>query len=375
MDSQRTNLASADLPGTDTWQEVLGEVSPEHQFLSHHWYDVWGRTYAANDGEMSPMVFSTPAAQTGPLEEKNSIFPCISRSRYGIQILSMAGYYYPFRTFLFHPDVKDRAIERFAKSVHEQGSASIVNLGPIQMSDGLGVALRHSFGQLRWHVCEVSAGAQQVIELPDSIEKFRASLSRNLRRNHDRRKRALESMGQLDIAHYSSCSAEQWNQVVDQCSSIEARSWLASDDNGKTRIYGREDFWKSYLAAEDGSRRMSISLVSLDSNPIAYSLAIDSGSCRYSISGQYDEAYKKYGVGIIADMQMFVNAIENGFKVVNMGDGEGEYKQRWGAQPGSELQSFYLFRAGISGWFMYKLFRTLNQLRDSTLLHKLNRYF
>ena len=83
------------------WSKVLERVPPEHQFLSHHWYDVWNRTYAANDDEMHPIVYSstvTATASTSSTEQafkKESLFPCVKRSRFGIQVLSMAGYYYP----------------------------------------------------------------------------------------------------------------------------------------------------------------------------------------------------------------------------------------------------------------------------------------
>ena len=356
---------------SEVWQDLLEVTSADQQFLSHHWYDVWSRTYAANDGDFTPVTFTS--ANGDQSHSKDSIFPCVVRSRGGIQVLSMAGYYYPFRTFLCHPDVRDTATERFMEAVHDDSSAAIVLLGPLQTDDDVSAPLVSSFQRKNWKICEVSAGAQQLVKLPGTVEEFRASLSRSLRKNHDRRKRSLESIGQFDISYYNSCSSELWDQAIDQCAQVESRCWLA--DDGKTRVYGQEEFWKGYAAREDGSRRLSVWVVSLDSKPIAYSLAVDSGASRYSISGQYDEAYKKHGVGIIAVMRMFEQGIETGKTVVNMGDGESEYKRRWGAQHGTELQSFYTFRPNIIVRLAHRGSLTVNWLRQNSVIHRLTRLF
>lgn len=357
------------------WSEVLKEVSPERQFLSHHWYDVWNRTYAANDSQLRPVVYTSTVTTAEQPAGKANLFPCVLRSRFGIQVLSMAGYYYPFRTFLCQSEVKETAIDYFADTVHVDTSATILHVGPLQTNDQINSPLQASFRRKNWKIIDVSAGPQQVVELPDTVEAFHASLSRNLRKSHARRKRALEATGQFDISYYNNCTVTEWEQVIDSCSEIEARSWLASDSDGKTRIYGCESFWKNYAQHPDGSKRLSVWVITLNSKPIGYSLAIDAGSLRYSISGQYDEAYKKYGVGIIADMSMFEQAVESGKRVVNMGDGEADYKQRWGAEPGAELQSLYFFRPSVLGWLGRTAFRTLEQIRHSPLFYWLNRFF
>jgi hypothetical protein len=358
----------------EAWDEVLQAVSPEHRFLSHHWYDTWSRTYAANDEDMQPVVYSSTVA-TADVAARASLFPCVLRHRAGIQVLSMAGYYYPFRTFLCPPDVKDAAINGFVDAIHDESKVAVVLVGPLQTDDPVCDALQNAFRRRRWRLCGVDAGAQQVVQLPDSVEAFRASLSRNLRKNHDRRLRSLESAGEFEISYYNDCSADRWEHAISACAEVESRSWLALDDDGKTRVHGRESFWNSYAAHKDGSQRLSIWVVSLDGQPIAYSLAIDSGQCRYSISGQYDEAYKKHGVGIIADMSMFVQSIESGKTVVNMGDGESDYKRRWGAEPGVDLQSLYIFRPGVIGLLGHTAFRTLERMRHSKWFYRLNRYF
>ena len=74
-------------------------------------------------------------------------------------------------------------------------------------------------------------------------------------------------------------------------------------------------------------------------------------------------------------MSMFEQAVESGKRVVNMGDGESEYKRRWGARPSASLQSLYFFKPGAIGWLAASAFRTLERVRHSPVFYRLNRYF
>ena len=163
----------------------------------------------------------------------------------------------------------------------------------------------------------------------------------------------LQGLGEVTIEKFNSCSSEEWTMLVDDCSDIESQSWLFSDAKGKMRIKGKESFWKEYLKGKDAQRRVNIWLVKLNGHPISFTLAIDSGLSRYSISGQYNAQYKKYGVGLLADYEMLQDSIYMGIKTVNLGDGDFEYKDRWGAKPGSQLADYIYFRPNMLGRLLY----------------------
>jgi hypothetical protein len=58
---------------------------------------------------------------------------------------------------------------------------------------------------------------------------------------------------------------------------------------------------------------------------------------------------KDYGPGWIVDQHLFVDAIEKGLKSVNMGDGYGYYKSRWGAVPSAHLRNYIVFQPSLVG--------------------------
>jgi len=355
----------------DEWQQLLQNVSPELRFLDRHWYNVWGQSYAANDNSI--VATANYAATTSDDNATLGIFPCALRNLVGIKVLTMAGYYDPFRTFLCPSGREADAIDYFLTTIVEQGDIAAVYLGPIPVDSLVSIEIERSFSSQRWMLSKVDLGAQQIVHLPDTLDTFRASLSRNLCKNHDRRKRQLAELGNLEIRHYNACSEERWCMAIEHCSTIEANSWLVGKKSGATRVFQQEEFWQHYVSCREASRRLSAWVVYLSEIPIAYSLALDAGGCRYSISGQYDKAYRKYGVGIIADMAMFEDAIENGFDVVNMNDGEAEYKKRWGARAGSTLQTWYLFKPGTIGKLLYTAFKSTSWLRSLAFISAFQR--
>ena len=370
MTSENSAYLQGGTEDRERWESIIRAVSPEYRFLDQHWYSVWGRDYAANNAQLLAVTYSE---NDNPLVSKG-IFPVVVRRLHGISVLSMAGYYYPFRSFICNPEYKDHAAIKFVDTVKNDSSAQIVQLGRLQATDVVCDALDTAFRDRKWKVCKIRAGNQQIVKLPASVPEFRAGLSRNLRKNHDRRKRQLEAKSGFEIAYYTGCDKATWERVINQCAEVESRSWL-NIEGQNTRVYESEAFWKSYSADQNGSNRLAVCVLTMDAKPIAYSLAIDSGKCRYSISGQYDVDYKKLGVGIIADMVMFEQAIESGLEVVNMGEGEWDYKSRWGAEPGPALQSYYMFRPGLIGFGLYSMFVTVNHLRKSSLFSWLNKFF
>ena len=347
------NLLSAHLVdeiAIDRWDNILSQLSPEIQFLNSNWYSSWGENYLPKQEPNSSLKYISIENNEQIL---HAICPCVSISRFGIKMLSTAGYYYPFRSFLFLSESVIDSSRSFVDAVHNLSKASIVRIGPAVVSDVNNQKLKDSFLNSKWKCHEINRGVEQVVNLPRSVEDFEKSLSKNLRKNLIRRTKRLSKLGQVKVALFKNCSSKEWARVIDQCADIESRSWVVDAADGKTRIYQKESFWKEYLTCKDACKRVAVWQVMLDEKPIAYSFAIDSGNCRYSISGQYDKEFRDYGVGIMVDKPMFEDAIESGMKIVNMGDGEAKYKDQWGVEAGSQLKDYVYFRPSVLGWIAY----------------------
>ena len=331
-------------------QHLASQVSPEYKFMSQGWYSSWGSKYLPSEHPNSHIKYISITDMNDKLQ---GVYPCVVIPKFGFNVLSAAGFYYPFRTILHSSELTTDCANAIVETVNYEIKENIIRMGPTNIDEPINQIIKRKFKDLGWMCNEINHGAQQIITLPSYVDEFKQSLGKSLRKNLKRRLKQLQELGEVTIEKFNNCSSEEWTMLVDDCSDIESQSWLFSDAKGKMRIKGKESFWKEYLKGKDAQRRVNIWLVKLNGHPISFTLAIDSGLCRYSIAGQYNAQFKKYGVGLLADYEMLQDSINMGIKTVNLGDGDFEYKDRWGAKPGSQLADYIYFRPNMLGRLLY----------------------
>jgi CelD/BcsL family acetyltransferase involved in cellulose biosynthesis len=67
------------------------------------------------------------------------------------------------------------------------------------------------------------------------------------------------------------------------------------------------------------------------------------------VANGYDEAWKASSPGSLLSLDIFRDAIGRGLRLVDWGQGDSGYKQRWGARPGARMMDLILFRPGLVG--------------------------
>lgn len=331
------------------WEHFSKHVSPSLQFLNKDWYSAWERNHLVREHPHSHVEYLSLFDDRGNLQ---GTFPHVRFSKFGFKILSNAGLYYPFRSILFSSESTADCSQAFVSTISNNHRNCIVRIGPAVEDDPAISMIRDSFQQQGWNRYEIDRGNTLVIKLPESIDEFEANLSRKFVKDVKRRKRKLETLGTIEYSRFNNCSDKVWSDVIDQCSSVEERSWLADSEDGEMRIRQNSHFWKQYLQSQDASRRVVVWTIAIDGVPVAFSFGIDSGSRRYSFSGHYDKKYKKYGLGIIVDKCMYEDAIDCNLESIDMGTGEADYKIRWGARIDSRIVDYIYIPPTIMGKFI-----------------------
>ena len=334
----------------DQWDRFSKSVSPDLQFLNRCWFSTWEQDYLPS---LNPDSHIKYISLFDSCDNMHGTFPYVEFSRFGLKILSMAGLYYPFRSILFSAEIASDCANAFVTTIHESYRNSIIRIGPTVEDELANKIIKGYFLDLGWKCYQMDRGKTNIICLPNSIDEYHNILGKKYIKNIRRSERNLGKLGEVRCERFNNCDPEVWADVIDRCAKIEKRSWLASDDDAEMRIAENRDYWKHYLEFNDASQRAVIWLVSLDGEPIAYSFSIDSGDCRYSFSGHYDEEFKKYGPGIIVDRCMYEDAITSGIKTIDMGWGEADYKDRWGAKPGSRITDYIYFPPNMIGQIAY----------------------
>lgn len=343
------------------WLHLADQVSSEFRFLDQNWYLSWETKY---------LPFEYPNTQVKYLsitdinKKLQGVYPYMLVSKFGLKILTSAGFYFPFRMILHSTKLTAGCANTFVKTIHNEPKAYIVRIGPMEVDQPINHILKSKFQDFGWMCHEINRGNQQIVILPGSVDEFTRSLSKNLYKNLKRRLKKLRELGEVSIEKFNNCSSGEWAHLIEYCSDIESQSWLSGNTDVKPRIKGNEAFWKKYLENNAAQRRVNIWLVKLNNNPVSFTLAIDSGSSRYNISGQYNAQFKKYGVGLLADYEMLQDSIHMGFKTVNFGLDQAEYKDRWGAKHGSQLVDYIYFRPGMLGYFLHSVLKIWKTLRS-----------
>ena len=334
----------------DQWNEIASSVAPNLRFLNKDWYATWEHNYLPQMNAKSQIkyysLFDDNSAMLG-------IFPYVEFSKYGFSILSAAGLYYPFRSILFSKNHTSDCAKAFVKTIHESSRNKIVRLGPVVEDDIVNSEISSLLLGLGWKCYQTDRGRTHIINLPSSVSEYNDSLNKKFASNVRNKKRKLEATGNVQYIRYNNCDSKVWENVLDQCSSIEKKSWLAKNKDAELRITKNLAFWNNYLQSDDASRRTYVIMIELDGQPIAFDFAIDSGDCRYGFFSHYDEDFREFGAGILTHYFMIEDAINAGKKTLDMGDSNSAFKSRWKAKPGSRIIDNVFFPPSLVGKAMH----------------------
>jgi hypothetical protein len=108
-------------------------------------------------------------------------------SKFWFKILSAAGFYYPFRIVLRSAKSTDSCAAAFVEIVNNEIKENIIRIGPTDTEQPVNNILESKFRDFGWMCHKINRGTQQIIILPDSVNEFKQSLSKNLYKNLKRR--------------------------------------------------------------------------------------------------------------------------------------------------------------------------------------------
>jgi CelD/BcsL family acetyltransferase involved in cellulose biosynthesis len=273
----------------------------------------------------------------------------------------LAGPYEPVRGFVCHAHATEEVSRAFARTlVTMQRWRDVVRLGPIDVSwpeiEALFRALSLETDRVFTLATEANICAR---EIATTESDFHSQVRRNsdLKRSISRQ-RKLEQEGNFRLVRYRNPLGEELKRVLRDCGTVESRSWLARDPEGRMRFNGKRQFrfWER-VCSEHLSRhdQLDIWVAYLDEKPIAFDFVVTTNTIRYLIAGQYDESHRKLGLGWMLYGSYAREGIERGVRIVEMGTGEPAYKARMGGQPENVRRSVSLMPPGPAGYLAARL--------------------
>ena len=197
------------------------------------------------------------------------------------------------------------------------------------------------------------------VPLDGTWDEYRAGLPSRRARELRRRRRRLESLGELrhEVAHGS----ERLCSLLAEGLEVEGSGW--KDEQGtailsrrETRLfYARVAHW----AAHRGSLRLAF--LRLDERPIAFHLTIEEGGSAYQLKGGYDPALRAFSPGSLLIEEMLAWAFARGLRTYEFLGADERFKLDWTSSFRDRLtvQAFPRSAAGSLGWSAYAYGRPL----------------
>ena len=181
----------------------------------------------------------------------------------------------------------------------------------------------------RWLVKE-SASPQRLVSLADSFDLYLESLSRKTRQALKRRMRNLEES--FSVAWRRCESVAEIQSGFETLVALHQKNWKAKGKEGKFTATSRLDFYRKMALLAGAAGNLDLCILELDGVPAAARLAFRSNGTRHAVFAAMDPAFRRYGVGGVAEALSIKDSIDRGDRFYDFLAGDENYKKEMGAE-------------------------------------------
>lgn len=316
-------------------------------FVRAHTSAAWEQAYLPSNGWRGPLAVSRVAGAE----------IAFARKRAGkLDVWALGGYYWPWRGVAVEPGAGEQALSGLAAELTRRPCGPLLRMGPIIDGDTdtqRFVSLLRTHG---WRGLKQETGQVFELSLPASMEAMQAQVSGSLWKNIAYQRRRLDKQAAVSAERHQ-LTAEQALPLLQRAALVEQASWVAQQ-GGEVKLVGaqNQDYWSRLAQQRDGPA-VVLWLLSCGDRDIAFSLHLEHGQTMCIVANGYDEAWKASSPGSVLSVDIFRDAIGRGVRLVDWGQGDSGYKQRWGAQPGARMLDLILFRPGLVGALGYRMLK------------------
>jgi CelD/BcsL family acetyltransferase involved in cellulose biosynthesis len=360
-------VRSACVPGVpdEPLRALRGRTRPEQALLaSAAWHTAWATAFLDTEHWRGPLRTIVVRGADG---RAAGAMPLATLRVARQDLAALGGFYQPFRTLLVAREEAPAIGAAVAEAFAAADAAPAVRLGGCGDPDPGVQGFLRRLRERGWAIYEEPVGYAYAASLPSSVDELETRMGKRLLQNVRYYERKMQRSGRVEQRLYTGVAADEWSHALAELAAVEERSWMGRD-GGDMRFSGEANgrFWRALLADEDASRAAHAFVLYLDGRPVSFVFALDSGTTRYVLANQYDEAVHAHRTGSILYRRLFADAIEKGRVRMHLGRGDTGYKAHWGAEPSIAMRDYVACRPTITGRAIFgalMLRRAAGQLR------------
>ena len=330
-------------------RDIPSAVPARRGFVRPHTSAAWEQAYLPGNGWRGPLaVVRAPGAELA-----------FARKRAGkLDLYALGGYYWPWRGVAVEAGAGEQALAGLADELTRRPCGAVLRMGPLIDGDTDTQRFLTLLRARGWRGLQQESGEVFELALPASMEALQAQVSGSLWKNIAYQRRRLDKQAAVTTERHR-LSVEQAAPLLQRAALVEQASWVAQQ-GGEVKLVGAQNqsYWSQLAQHEGDGPEVVLWLLSSGERDIAYSLHLEYGQTMCIVANGYDEAYKASSPGSLLSLDIFRDAIGRGLRLVDWGQGDSGYKQRWGAQPGARMMDLLLFRPGLVGAIGYRILKT-----------------
>lgn len=256
---------------------------------------------------------------------------------------AVPGSYWPIRSFPIAADIRDWELHAFlANRCTRKALGQALRIGPANSNDPTIRRLAAVAPGSGWTMLARRVATSFNLDIVEARKAGPWPRGSTLKKNRFHEKH-LGSHGNLD---WRNVSGGQWSsQVFDDLAAIERKSWLGTSGGDAKFLDPRQrSIWETAARDPELARMMTVGMLYIAGEPVAFSFGIDAGRTRYCIATSYDQAFAKHSPGKVLSYRTYVNAADRGIAFLDDGAGDGGHKSVMGETPGAEIMDYLLVR-------------------------------
>jgi CelD/BcsL family acetyltransferase involved in cellulose biosynthesis len=197
------------------------------------------------------------------------------------------------------------------------------------MADDATVAARHLAAQ-GFQLMRRAGARSPYLRLPDDFETLIASVSRNLRSQVVRRRRALENTGDLRLRTVT--GGEEAEIAFEHVLRLEAAGWKGRQGTAMLTDPELLSLHRTFARRAASRGWLRLYLLELDGELIAADYGCSFAGQGFLLKTAYDERYHQLSPGLVLRAEVLRACIEEGLSGYDFLGGSEAYKLRWASE-------------------------------------------
>jgi CelD/BcsL family acetyltransferase involved in cellulose biosynthesis len=205
------------------------------------------------------------------------------------------------------------------------------------------------------------------VEIDRAWDAYMRGIDKQRRNDIRRCRRRLEEQGELSVRFED--GRECLMQLLEAAFEVERSSWKGDDG---TAIASHPDTREFYTRIANWSADrgwLRLNFLELDGRPLAFSYVLQDGGVAYLLKIGYDDAFRKFGPGILLQYETLARAFDEGLERFELLGTDTPHKLIWtrAARERVAVQLFARTPLGASRWALQSYGRPLAKRARSTI--------